>query len=124
MTEWRTAKKVNGEVVVRRVQWAHGFFDRLVGLMFRRTLPVGEGLVLAYGRESRTETAIHMFFVAFPIAAVYLDRDGVVVDKLLARPWRPFYASRRPAQYVLEADPAVLQALAVGERLLFEPYGG
>ncbi len=31
-----------------------------------------------------------MFFVGFPIAAVWLDARGVVVDAKLAKPWRPY----------------------------------
>ncbi len=121
MGGWRQVVKCNDRtVLVRRVVWANDFGGHLLGLMFRRNLPADEGLVLAYPRESRIDTAIHMFFVPFPIAAIFLDRDGVIVDKQLARPWRPLYVPRCPAQYVLEADPGVLERVALGERLEFK----
>lgn len=87
--------------------------------MFRPPPPEGEGLLFVYGRESRTETSIHMLFVSFPIAVVWLDRDGRVVDKLLAKPWRPAYASRAPAQYFIEALPSLLDRVQTGDRLDF-----
>ncbi len=107
--------------MVRRVVWANDFGGHLLGLMFRRRLAEDEGLVLAYRHESRVDTALHMFFVPFPIAAIFLDCNGVVVDKQLARPWRPLYVPRHRAQFVLEATPAVLERVALGERLEFKP---
>jgi uncharacterized membrane protein (UPF0127 family) len=121
MGGWRSIVTPAGTVLVRRARWADDFGGHLLGLMFRRRLPVDEGLVLAYTHESRVDTAIHMFFMFFPIAAVFLDRQGVVVDAVLARPWRPIYVPARPAQYVLEAHPDILARVAVGDRLAFQP---
>jgi uncharacterized membrane protein (UPF0127 family) len=58
-----------------------------------------------------------MFFVFFPIAAVWLDRDGRVVDARLARPFRPIYVPQAPARDVLEGPPALLESLQVGDKL-------
>jgi uncharacterized membrane protein (UPF0127 family) len=78
-----------------------------------------EGLLLVGRRESRTDTAIHMFFVFFPIAAVWLDGRGRVVDAKLARPFRPFYGPHAPAQDVLEGPPSVLKKVKTGDQLRF-----
>ena len=76
-------------------------------------------MVLVEKRESRLDTSIHMFFVSFPIAAIWLDARFQVVDTCLAEPWRLFYASRAPAQYALEASPFLLQKVSVGDELEF-----
>jgi uncharacterized membrane protein (UPF0127 family) len=107
--------------LVRRVCRADSFFTRLRGLTFRRRLGADEGLWLIWERESRIEAAIHMFFVFFPIGAVWLDGENCVVDKVVARPFRPFYAPRAPASSVLECQPEVLQRLAVGDKIRFIP---
>lgn len=109
--------RTRGTVVLARVKWCASFFCRLRGLTFRRHLAPDEGLVLVEGRASIAATSIHMFFVFFPIAAIWLDDDFRVVDAKLARPFRPFYASRAPARYVLEAAPAVLDQVALGDQL-------
>jgi uncharacterized membrane protein (UPF0127 family) len=88
--------------------------------MLRPSLPPDEGLVLVYRRESVMDTSIHMLFMRFPITAIWLDSAGTVVDKALAKPWRLAYAPKKPAQYVLEAPPALLEQVVVGERLVFE----
>ncbi len=106
--------------MLARVKWCRSFLCRLRGLTFRRTLPAGEGLLLVEDRASILATAIHMFFVFFPIAAVWLDDSFRVVDAKLARPFRPFYAPRAPARYVLEAAPALLQDIAIGDELYIE----
>lgn len=107
-------------MLLARVRWCEGFWCKFRGLMLRRHLPEDEGLLFVYGRESKVETSIHMLFMFFAIATVWLDKDGRVVDKVLAKPWRPVYAPRTPAQYVIEAKPALLDRLAVGDHLSFE----
>ncbi|MEB2286482.1 MAG: DUF192 domain-containing protein [Anaerolineae bacterium] len=108
-----------GEVVLARARWCQGFWCHLRGLMFRRHLPDDEGLLFVYRRASVGSTTIHMFFVFFPIAAVWLDDEGRVVSTALARPWRPYYAPDRPARYLIEARPALLDRVAVGDQLTF-----
>jgi uncharacterized membrane protein (UPF0127 family) len=88
--------------------------------MFRRRLAPGEALLLVEPRDSRVATAIHMLFVPFPIAVVWISGSGRVVDKTLARPWRPLYVPRAPARYILETDPAFLERVTLGDELLFE----
>lgn len=118
--EWMSAwNETRREQVLERVRRCAGFLDRLRGLMFRRPLADNEGLLLVGSRQSRADTAIHMFFVFFPIAAIWLDRDGQVVDAKLARPFRPFYAPRAPARDVLEGPPALLERVRIGDRLCF-----
>jgi len=121
MSDYRVLKNVeSGVVVLPRVRWCASYWLRLRGLMFRRDLPEDEGLIFVYGRESKLDTSIHMLFMAFAIATVWLDKNGVVVDKVLAKPWRPAYASRKPAQYVVEARPSLLDRVQVGDRLSFD----
>ncbi|HVO70913.1 MAG TPA: DUF192 domain-containing protein [Aggregatilineaceae bacterium] len=120
MAQYRILKNAaTGTILLKRLKWGDNYWIKFAGLMLRRNLPEDEGLVFAYGRESRLETSIHMFFMAFAIATVWLDKDGLVVDKVLAKPWRPAYASRVPAQYVIEARPSLLEKVAVGDRLVF-----
>jgi len=88
--------------------------------MFRRALPEDEVLLFVERRESVAQTTIHMLFVFFPIAVVWLDGDRRVVDKRLARPFRPYYAPRRPAQYYIEGQPSLLEGVSIGDQLEFE----
>lgn len=103
-----------------RVRRCASFLCRLRGLTFRRSLDDDEGLWLVGKRPSRTDTAIHMFFVFFPIAAIWLDSNGKVVDAKLARPFRPIYIPQAPARDVLEGSPALLEKVKVGDTLRFE----
>ena len=109
--------RTQGTVVLARVKWCDSFFCRLRGLTFRRDLAADEGVLLVESSSSVAATSIHMFFVFFPIAAIWLDDAFRVVDKKLAQPFRPFYAARAPARYVLEAAPNVLDRVAIGDQL-------
>lgn len=111
--------KTQGERLLGYVRRCGGFLCRLRGLTFRRTMGDDEGLLLVGHRESRVDTAIHMFFVFFPIAAIWLDRDGRVVDAQLARPFHPLYVPRAPARDVLEGPPTLLERVRIGDQLRF-----
>ncbi len=121
---WRTLRKEDGEVLLARLRWCARFWCKLRGLMLRAALPPDEGLLFVYGRESILETSIHMLFMRIPIAVFWLDSNGVVVDKKLAKPWQLALAPQRPAQYVLEAPPALLDRVMIGERLTFDQTTG
>ena len=111
---------VQGQPVLSRVTWCATFGSKLRGLMFRRSIAADEGLILAATRSSIAATSIHMFFVPFDIAAIWLDENYQVVHKVLAKAWRPYYAAPRPAKYVLEGPPALLDRITIGETLRFE----
>lgn len=115
-------KVVNGQgqPLLSRVKWCATFGSKLLGLMFRSSIAPDEGLVLAETRSSIAATSIHMFFVPFDITAIWLDENRQVVHKALAKSWRPYYASPKPARYVLEGPPALLDRVTIGETLHFE----
>ena len=85
---------------------------RMKGLLGRRDLPRGVGLLL------RPASSIHMLFMRFPIDAVFLDKR-LVVRKVApdVRPWRLRFA--RGARSVLElaAGEAGRRGLAAGQQL-------
>ncbi len=116
----RLLNKSSKTVLLTQVKWCNSFLCRLRGLMFRAALAEGEGLLLVERRESRLDTSIHMFFMRFPIAAIWLDAHYRVVDTCLAQPWRPMYAPRAAAQYTLETSPKLLEKIAIGDELVLE----
>ena len=121
--EWvdvRSKAAATGAPLLRRVRWCASFTSRLMGLMFRSAIAPGQAILLVEPRDGRAAMAIHMFFVPFTIAAVWVDNSGRVVDKVAARPWRPFYAPRAPARYILETHPEFLDRVSIGDELVFE----
>jgi uncharacterized membrane protein (UPF0127 family) len=121
MREWRRIVNTRtGEEVLARARVCADFWSVFRGLQFTRSLEPHTGLLFNVKRESRSETAIHMFNVFYPIGVLWLNADGVVVHTALAKPWRPFYGSPQPAQYFIEALPDVMQRAAVGDTLRFD----
>jgi uncharacterized membrane protein (UPF0127 family) len=111
----------SGETIARSVVRCDTFWKRGRGLMFRSQRAVADDRAYLFveRRESVAQTAIHMLFVFFPIAVVWLDRDRQVVDKVLAHPFRPYYAPRRPAQYYVEGHIGLLDRVEIGDQLEF-----
>lgn len=109
-----------GETIINKIEWCDTFWTRLRGLMFRPALDADTALLFVEKEENIVNTTIHMFFMRFDIAVVWLDAQKIVVDKTLARAWRPYYAPRKPAKYFLEAVPALLDKVSVGDQLVWE----
>lgn len=73
----------NGFVLAEDLREAAGFFGRALGLLGKRSLPSGQGLLLRHCRS------IHMFFMRFAIDVVYVDCDWRVLKVVRElRPWR------------------------------------
>jgi len=118
---WRTLRKAEtGEILLPKARWCASYLCRLRGLMFRLSLPPEEGLLFVNRSPSVINATIHMLFMFFPIAVIWLDAQGRVVDKRYAKPWRLAYAPAAPAQYYLEAHPDLLERVQVGEVLRFD----
>jgi hypothetical protein len=103
---------VDGRVACERCLVAGTPLTRLRGLFGRPGLKKGEGLLL------RPTAAIHTWFMRYPIDAVFLDRQLVVVDVASdLRPWR--VAARRGSRAVLElsAGESARREIAPGSRL-------
>lgn len=89
---WQGGSRYAASVAV-----ADSFWTRFRGLMLRRSLEPGEGLLL------RRCASIHCFFMRFPIDVVYLDRELTVVGVETVKPWRIGGHFRR-ARHVLELE--------------------
>jgi len=108
-----------GEVIATRIKWCTTFLTRGLGLMFHPPLREDEAYVFVEPRESRGLTTIVMLFVFFPLAVIWLDGQKRVVDKVLAKPFYPYYAPNQPAQYYIECHPSTLEKVRVGDQLEF-----
>ncbi len=118
---WRVLRNAEtGAVVLARVRLCESFWCHFRGLQLVPRLPDDEGLLFVNSSESRSNSAIHMFFMLFSIGVVWLDASGTVVDKQFAKPWRPMYMPRSPAQYYVEANPSLLDHVQIGDRLRFD----
>jgi uncharacterized membrane protein (UPF0127 family) len=100
-------------VLAERAELATGWWARAKGLLGRRELPAGEGLII------RPCNSVHCFFMAFPIDVVYVDRDYRIVR--LAPDLRPNRVGPLVlgARDVIELPAGVIAATgaAVGDRL-------
>jgi uncharacterized protein len=106
-------RKEDGTVVCARCAVADSAWTRSKGLLGRSSLDEDEGILLRPG------ASIHMFFMRFPIDAVFLD-DDLRVLRVGAdlKPWR--MASKRGASSVLElpAGRCARAGVREGDRLI------
>jgi len=102
----------DGRVVCERCLVAARPLRRMRGLLGRRALPPGEGILL------RPAASVHTFFMRFPIDVVFLDGDGVVLRIERELPaWRVAACRGAKAAVELAAGEAARRGLRSGERL-------
>jgi len=88
--------------------------------MFRKELDSADGLLLVQKNESRSNAAIHMFFVGMDLGVIWLDNNRKIVDIQLAESWKPMYTPQHPARYILEITPDRITDFNIGDKLDFE----
>ena len=103
-----------GEVLALDLQLGTHWWQRLRGLMFRRSLRDGEGLWIAHC------SSIHMMFVPFPLDAVFLDRELRVVKVARSvRPWIGLAVGGRGSHGVIEVASGAAASVLPGHQVEF-----
>jgi uncharacterized membrane protein (UPF0127 family) len=72
----------NGDIMQLQIETADTFFARFRGLMLRKRLPAGHGLLIV------PCNSIHMCFMRFAIDAIFIDKDYRVLKVARnVKPW-------------------------------------
>jgi uncharacterized membrane protein (UPF0127 family) len=107
----------DGRVVCERCEIPESAFGRARGLLGRRGLAPGAGMLIDRAGS------VHMFFMRFSIDVVFLARDRTVVGvKHRLAPWRVAGARRAVASLELPAGAAAAAGIETGDMLVFEEF--
>ena len=80
---YQIINKTKGKPVVLRACAAEGFFRRLFGLMFKKSLDPQDALIFGYA------ILIHTCFMRFPLDVVFIDKNKKVLKVYEGlKPWR------------------------------------
>lgn len=102
------------EFLAEDLHFATSWWQRLRGLMFRRSLNAGEGLFI------EPCSSIHMMFVPFSLDAVFVDKDHRVVKVSRGvRPWIGLGFGGRGARGVIEVAAGAAERVLAGHQLDF-----
>ncbi len=112
----------NQAVIADKCHVAESFFDRLIGLIGRRALGAGEGMLFPRCND------IHMWFMSIPIDVVFLSPadpakrapSGERVFRVSSvrrelKPWRPLPARDGRASETLELPAGAVDAYGIAE---------
>ena len=113
MKELLRLARQDGSPVCERCLLAETPLTRMKGLLGRRDLPQGEGIFI------RPTSSIHMFFMRFPIDAVWVDRELRVVGvSPEVAPWKIAACKGAKGVFELSAGEAARRGVAVGDQLV------
>ncbi len=109
-----------GDLRICRAKETSNFFGRALGLMFRRRLEEGEGLLIEFSSLLKS-CLIHSFFMRFTIDLIFIDSDMSVVDLTALAPWK-VYSPKGDCRGVLEVNEGTIEEndIKVGDKLTFK----
>jgi uncharacterized protein len=106
-------ERPDGSLVCERCLLTETPFARMKGLLGRAGLERGEGILL------RPASSIHMWFMRFPIDAVFVDAENRVLRVVSdLRPWQIAACKGAKAVVELAAGECERVGLQAGERLV------
>jgi uncharacterized membrane protein (UPF0127 family) len=111
----RVVNHTRDTVLAERAELADNMWTRFVGLMGRRELPSGSGLVLKPGG------GIHMWFMRIPLDVLHVDKGDRVTHVLRGiKPWRfgPLFVGGKLA---IELPVGAADETDVGDHVTIEP---
>ncbi|WP_292601931.1 DUF192 domain-containing protein [Methanobrevibacter sp. UBA212] len=91
--------------------YADTFFKRFKGLMGKKNFDY----IMVF--TNLTDSSIHTMFMRFEIDIYFVDKNGVIFDKVTLRPWK-FYKPKKQAKYIIETEKNKLN-LKIGDKLDF-----
>jgi uncharacterized protein len=107
-----TLRRDDGSVVCERCAVADRMLSRMKGLLGKRGLAAGEGLLI------EPAPSIHTWFMRFPIDVVFLGTNGDVLKVAPhVKPWRMRSCRRARAVLELAAGEAKVRGIKVGDRI-------
>ncbi|MBV9326889.1 MAG: DUF192 domain-containing protein [Chloroflexi bacterium] len=115
MRRVRVVNRTRDALLAEQAELADNPWTRFVGLMGRRELPAGTGLVLKPGG------GIHMWFMRIPLDVVHVDKRDRVTHVLRGiKPWRfgPLFVGNKLA---FELPVGAADGTQVGDEIEIEP---
>jgi len=88
--------------------------------MFRARLDLNDGALLVEKRDARLDVSIHMLFVPFDLAVFWINSEMTVVDKIIAKSWKPAYFPKANARFTLEIHPDRFGDYEIGDKVEFK----
>ena len=103
----------NELLLADQVKSADTFFQRFMGLMGKKCLGGGQGMLF------KNCSSVHCFFMHFPIDVVYLTQDMKVLYVETIKPWH-IGSFVKKAKHVLELPAGSVQGLSAGTQIRIE----
>ena len=110
----------NLQVSPIKVWHCNSFFSRFRGLMLKKDLRINEGALLVQGSESRMGSSIHMLFMNFDLGIIWINAEGFIVDKKVAKRWQLSSTPQSAAMFILEIHPDRLIDFSNGDKIQFD----
>jgi uncharacterized membrane protein (UPF0127 family) len=104
-------------IIAHNAKLCDDVFSKFIGLMFSKK--ENKSLIFKFNKEKII--TLHMFFVFYPIDALFLDKNKIVVDKKESFKPFAFYKSKKKAMYSIEIPNGTVKETntEIGDKISF-----
>ncbi|PIU22154.1 MAG: hypothetical protein COT14_02635 [Candidatus Diapherotrites archaeon CG08_land_8_20_14_0_20_30_16] len=103
-----------------KIKYAKTVLQQTKGLMFLFKGEFDFGLIFPFKQKNRFLNSIHMFFVFFPICAVFLNSKKRVVDKKILKPFTPIYIPKKDCSFLIELPIKYSKKIKTGDKIYWQ----
>lgn len=107
------------KIILDRLDYRTSLFGISFGLMFSSKAKARRGvcLVMPSSKDVQFGSSVTMLFVFYSLEILFVNLEGVVVDKVLLRPWISSYTPQAPAKYIIESTKGTFDMISIGDKV-------
>lgn len=111
--------KYDGARIATHIEYATTMLQMSRGLMFRKDIP--DDYALVFVSSEPKNIFVHALFMRFPIDAIFLNEDKIIIDIARLNPWSGYRYVKNVAYLIeMNAGTSDRYELATGTGLVFD----
>ncbi len=114
MTKKKLIQKKTNQIIVEDLRIATGLLSRAIGLLGRKSVNPGSGIMFPKCRS------IHTHFMMFPIDIIFIDDQNRITElSEYLKPWKILIAKNKESRHIIEIAAGSIEKdkLTIGSQL-------
>jgi uncharacterized membrane protein (UPF0127 family) len=111
--------KKGKRIILKNMKVTRNSFEKGFGLMFARKKKCRRGMYFEFlkNKEVQFGASITMFFCFCSLDIIFVNKKGVIVDKVVLKPFKWNYTPKKKCLYVVETLKNGFSDLKIGDRV-------
>ncbi|MBD3259527.1 hypothetical protein GF371_02740 [Candidatus Woesearchaeota archaeon] len=106
------------KILLNEMKIAKCPIEKAIGLMFASKSRIRKGMCLMNKKELRA--GITTLFCFYPMELIFVNKNNIVVDKAVLKPWTFCYKPKKPYKFAVESSARCFDNLKTGARVVIQ----